>query len=165
MGSKAAAMAHAAISRMAFRRRQFRMVARGGEGCSGWMWPSDSLAIESTNSDWAAGSSAMSVDVMAMNGTMQAWLQTRAPSSSDGQPWQSPMSASPISMADISRDMLVAPTTFPTVPAANTASKKIANMRTSLRMLPVVAPFMLSVQIAVYLQNGAIDETAFRQPT
>ncbi|MHA6688555.1 hypothetical protein [Mesorhizobium sp. A556] len=91
---------------------------------------------------------------IATSGTTHAWSQARLLPLSDGQSWQSPMVPSAIAMADIFRDMLVAPAVFATVPAANTASNTIANMRASLRMALVVVFFLISVQIA-WCHSGA----------
>ncbi|RFC63829.1 hypothetical protein DY251_20650 [Mesorhizobium denitrificans] len=52
-----------------------------------------------------------------------------------------------MAMADIFRDMLVAPAAFATVPAANTVSNTITSMRARLRMALVVIFFLALVQI------------------
>lgn len=84
---------------------------------------------------------------IAAKGARQAWPQTGAlPLSSGGQALQSPMSPSAIAAEDIASDMLVAVVGCATVPAANTTSRTIAKMRSSLRMTLHASLFLPHVQ-------------------
>jgi hypothetical protein len=120
----------------------YRMVVRGGEGSGGPVWPTISLGGDTAISAAAKESSPPTATGSAAKGARQNWAHDSIPpSSTGGQPSQSPMSPPAIPAEDIASAMLVAFAACALTPAAKTTSSTTAKVRKSLSMADMLAAF------------------------